>query len=457
MSRPITKAKGRLTSQVTAASTTISFQSTDSNRGLTSVAMADFGTYGYLTINPTGKVDNYEVVRFESWSVSGSIITIGTLTRNLELEGNDTAQTGREFPAGTTVIVSTNHNWFNNVVRTEDAQTVAGVKTFSSFPVTPNSAPTTDYQVANKKYADDLAIAGAPDASTTVKGIVEEATATEAAAGTATGGTGARLFLPAAIASNTSSAAQLVPITDADGDIPVEFMELDAAWTFTSTLDVNTATNFQLGGVAYTGAMADLNEASTFFQATDITGAQAETLSDGSNADSLHIHTYAEKGAISAGATTVTNTVTETSLLSYTLPADQLSTNNAVKIEIPVSSFATAVSAESITLRLKYGSTTVASTTLTMDSGGFPTAGSGTITAHLLANASVSAQNGLIRALITENGFGENALDTVTNSGVGTATENSGGALTLSVTAQWGNADASNTITVYNGLSTIIK
>ncbi len=34
-------------------------------------------------------------------------------------------------------------------------QTLAGVKTFSSFPVTPSSAPTTDYQSANKKYVDD--------------------------------------------------------------------------------------------------------------------------------------------------------------------------------------------------------------------------------------------------------------------------------------------------------------
>lgn len=36
------------------------------------------------------------------------------------------------------------------------AQTIAGVKTFSSFPVTPSSAPSTNYQVANKKYVDDL-------------------------------------------------------------------------------------------------------------------------------------------------------------------------------------------------------------------------------------------------------------------------------------------------------------
>lgn len=38
------------------------------------------------------------------------------------------------------------------------AQTINGVKTFGSFPVTPSSAPTSDYQVANKKYVDDNTI-----------------------------------------------------------------------------------------------------------------------------------------------------------------------------------------------------------------------------------------------------------------------------------------------------------
>jgi len=37
----------------------------------------------------------------------------------------------------------------------DQAQIIAGVKTFSSFAITPSSAPTTDYQVANKKYVDD--------------------------------------------------------------------------------------------------------------------------------------------------------------------------------------------------------------------------------------------------------------------------------------------------------------
>jgi len=35
-------------------------------------------------------------------------------------------------------------------------ETVAGIKTFSSFPLTPSSSPTTDYQVANKQYVDGL-------------------------------------------------------------------------------------------------------------------------------------------------------------------------------------------------------------------------------------------------------------------------------------------------------------
>lgn len=46
-------------------------------------------------------------------------------------------------------------------------QTIAGIKTFLSFPVTPSSAPSTDYEVANKKYVDDNAGGGTPGGSDT--------------------------------------------------------------------------------------------------------------------------------------------------------------------------------------------------------------------------------------------------------------------------------------------------
>lgn len=47
-----------------------------------------------------------------------------------------------------------------NFVDLTEAQTIAGIKTFSSFPVSPSSAPSSDYEVANKKYVDDNAGGG---------------------------------------------------------------------------------------------------------------------------------------------------------------------------------------------------------------------------------------------------------------------------------------------------------
>ncbi|MAF42901.1 MAG: hypothetical protein CMI54_01855 [Parcubacteria group bacterium] len=59
----------------------------------------------------------------------------------------------------TAVTNSGNHiaaaNPHSGHVDTTGDETIAGIKTFSSFPVTPSSAPTTDYQAANKKYVDD--------------------------------------------------------------------------------------------------------------------------------------------------------------------------------------------------------------------------------------------------------------------------------------------------------------
>jgi len=43
------------------------------------------------------------------------------------------------------------------------ASNITGVKTFESFPVTPASAPTTDYQVANRKFTLDQIAAGDVD------------------------------------------------------------------------------------------------------------------------------------------------------------------------------------------------------------------------------------------------------------------------------------------------------
>jgi len=86
-----------------------------------------------------------------------------------------------------------------------------------------------------KNYIDGVAIAGSPDASTIAKGLVEEATDAEVTAGTATGGTGAKLIItPQKLATfntsrevTTSAGAgdvDKVPVLNASGKLDVSFM-----------------------------------------------------------------------------------------------------------------------------------------------------------------------------------------------------------------------------------------
>lgn len=55
-------------------------------------------------------------------------------------------------------------------VGTTGDETIAGEKTFSTFPITPSAAPDADYEVANKKYVDDSIVS--VDAQQLCKGWV---------------------------------------------------------------------------------------------------------------------------------------------------------------------------------------------------------------------------------------------------------------------------------------------
>lgn len=263
----------------------------------TTITMTDFGDTGYLVFEPgTSREENASFTGITQ-NADGSATFTG-VTRGLDFVAPYTTVSALKHPhaGGTQVVISNSAPFYNELSGKDNDETITGTWTFTNtaYPRIDDSAtpPTDDDEFAPKKYVDDIAIAGAPDGTATVKGIYELATIAEASAQAAAGSgdTTAALTITTALTSNTSGAAQIIPVTDADGDIPVEFMELDAAWQFTSTVDIATATNFQLGSVAYTGTMGDLNEASTFFGSTDISAAEAETLTDGSLADSLHTH-----------------------------------------------------------------------------------------------------------------------------------------------------------------------
>ena len=186
----------------TATSITLSsFLVPVSDAQITMVLMDTDIAYG--TIAP--KTSNSEFISFTgiTENVDGTSTLTG-VTRGLNKTSPYTSSSTFKTPhAGQTqFILSDAPQVFEKYVSLENAETITGLKTFpaggnASAPVSGASytAPTNDLEYASKKYVDDIAIAGAPDASTTVKGIVEEATQAEVDAGTAAGGTSARLFI----------------------------------------------------------------------------------------------------------------------------------------------------------------------------------------------------------------------------------------------------------------------
>jgi hypothetical protein len=105
------------------------------------------------------------------------------------------------------------------VVHNTGAETVSGTKTFNASPVVP--LPTLGSQAANKTYVDSVAGAGAPDATTTIKGIVQLAgdlggVGTTAGAPVISDGaiTNAKVAAGAAIAKS-----KLAPLAISDSDV----------------------------------------------------------------------------------------------------------------------------------------------------------------------------------------------------------------------------------------------
>lgn len=143
---------------------------------------------------------------------------IGILSRILN--GNDTLPNVISY--GSNVAISTSSNQLvhsnylnNNYVSLPDNQTISGNKTFTgsntfTLEVT-GTTPTVAGSLATKGYVDGVATSGAANANTATKGLVQEATGAQIVAGTATGTTGARLFInPSTLASSTAVIAGLI-------------------------------------------------------------------------------------------------------------------------------------------------------------------------------------------------------------------------------------------------------
>jgi hypothetical protein len=272
----------------------------------------------------------------------------------MTFQGNDASGTVVEFPAGTSVAVTNNHHLFNNVVRTEDAQTIAGVKTFSAVPVTTGGNPINDGDLARKAYVDATATGTTNINRVVIAGNAGENVADgnllylleadnewyKTDADDAAKVEGVLLGIAQGAGTNGNAITGGVLITGLDdaqsgltqgdpyyasntaGDITatpgtirrsVGVAQSETTLIFSPDIE-NLPTYLQKALLAaitasaselnildgFTGTTALLNEAATFFGATDISGAEAETLTSGaaSNAESLHTHNNLKVGGV---------------------------------------------------------------------------------------------------------------------------------------------------------------
>lgn len=173
--------------------------------GTTNITMTDFGVIGYMTLEPNSGTQE-EQISFTgvTQNTNGTATLSGVKTVLFVSPYTESSGLAKTHAGGTKAIISNTAGFYNTFANKQDTGTITAIWTFATgaTPVI-TDAPVNPTDAVNKAYADGLAIAGAPNASTTVQGLVQEASVAQLNAGTATGSTGAKLFgSPADFASS---------------------------------------------------------------------------------------------------------------------------------------------------------------------------------------------------------------------------------------------------------------
>jgi hypothetical protein len=197
-------------SGATAGDTTIVLSSFKDINGV-QLTMANFGQIGYGVLEPNNNTQE-EQISFTGLTANtnGTTTLSGVKTVLFKSPYTETSGLSKSHPGGTKFIITNSAAYYNKFAIKANTESITGIWTFATgaTPIIIDQ-PSSDTQVANKYYVDHTAVSGAANASTTVKGIVEEATAAEITAATQAGGTGAELFVNPAYLYNSIYYTQL--------------------------------------------------------------------------------------------------------------------------------------------------------------------------------------------------------------------------------------------------------
>jgi hypothetical protein len=362
---PVQAQKFRLAgSGVTATANTIVLQSFKLPDASTTIAMADLGTIAYGTLEPGTSKEEQISFTGVTQNANGTATLTG-VTRGLDFRASTcTAVSANQktHAGGSYFILSNTACFYSQYPGKGNTESITGAWTFATSNI-PRLNGTYTYGAGDEeklvtyRQLASTSFAGVVDGSQTAKGIFEEATQAELAAGTQAGGTSADLVAPARYFNATPSATTIVPVTNGSGKLAQGFWDLTQAFVWSGAHSWSATSTFT-GSASFS--------TSTFSVIPTLPASDPTT--DNQAARKAYVDSklgFYAKGSVAAH----TGTLTETTLASHTITGGAIGANGRMLVTIFWRGLNSGGGAGTQTLRIKYGGTTLTTVTHTSPSG----------------------------------------------------------------------------------------
>lgn len=234
------------------------------------LTMTDFGDKGFVTLEPNSGTQE-EQCSFSgiTQNVNGTATLTGIKTVLFVSPYTEVSGFAKSHSGGVKLVVTNTSGFYNTFLNKDDDATISGLFDFVQVPII-EQLPINPTDATNKEYVDSVALSGAPNASTSVQGVVQEATTAQLNAGTDTGSTGAKLFgspadfaasiyglqLPnvnqkAALASTQAPTASNLYITQKDTQRNLPIFGVDSVGTDAYAITLTPAIASYVTGMAF--------------------------------------------------------------------------------------------------------------------------------------------------------------------------------------------------------------
>lgn len=298
-----------------------------------------------------------------------------------------------------------------------------------------------------------------PDGSTTVAGKYQTATVAQQTAATATGSTGSQLVPVTANMVTTSAGAGdagKIVVLGATGVIAPAALDATATPTASKIVISDSTGKIADGWVGATTAGDTIYSDGTDLQRLAI-GTSDQIMKSTGTAPSWSSN-YSKKIDVTQSTLSFTNNNTEQTIYSATIPGGSLSTNNLVKMRVYMTVIGGNGSSQSVTFKLKYGATTIATHVTSAQTLSSSKSFQGFIEGIVMGDSSTSSQKGILFIdLLGQQFFPSGTVSVPVLRAVtsGTASETSTADKTLSLTIQI--PDATNQFTSISGWIELVR